>query len=44
LEVYLIEKQLFHASYCSMVDFLSEDGAIPSQILVWFIDMLGFDE
>jgi hypothetical protein len=43
LEVYLIEKQLFQVSYCAMADFLSEDGAISFQIMLWLIDVFGFD-
>jgi hypothetical protein len=44
LEVYLIEKDTYHASYREMLDFASSDGHLSGEFLVWLIDFLGLDE
>ena len=44
LEVYLIEKQLYHSSFSGLLDFISEDQTINCQVFIWLIDLLGFSE
>jgi hypothetical protein len=44
LEVYLIEKDTYHASYAEMIDFASTDGYLSIEFLVWIVDFLGFEE
>lgn len=43
LEVYLIEKELYHTSYSEMVKFISTDAQIPIDFIIWVIDFLGFN-
>ena len=44
LEVYLIEKETYHASYKLMLGFASSDGHLSAELLVWLIDFMAFDE
>lgn len=44
LEVYLIEKETYHASYREMLDFASTDGHLPGEFLVWLVDFMGYEE
>lgn len=44
LEVYLIEKALYRSSYSEMVEFISTDGHMPIDFIIWVIDFLGFNE
>lgn len=43
LEVYLIEKELYHSSYSEMVEFISTDTHMPIDFIIWIIDFLGFN-
>jgi hypothetical protein len=44
LEVYLIEKNLYHVSYSGLASFITEDGHIPREIFLWLFELLGFSE
>ena len=44
LEVYLIEKQLYHSSYAEALDFIAKDGLIQGEVFVWLLDILGMPE
>lgn len=44
LEVYLIEKETYHASYKEMLDFVSINGHLEGEFMVWLVDFLGFEE
>lgn len=44
LEVYLIEKNTYHASYEPMLHFASKDNLISADLVAWLLDFLALQE